>query len=100
MTETTVQDLTSATELYIKDKDIITQVEYLESIEEFYTSRIKTLKTAIRRQARDNQFTAVIYNSKELERQLAYQAGYQAMLIARYPEAGAELDRQAGRVSA
>jgi hypothetical protein len=49
MIETTVQDLTSATELYIKDKDIITQVEYLESIEEFYTSRIKTLKVEIRR---------------------------------------------------
>ena len=94
------KDLKAATELYISDKDIVAQASYLQSSEEAFAIQIGDTRASIRKAVRLSNWEAVVIYSKSLEEQTIYFKVYEEMARARYEEASAELDRQAGRVSA
>ena len=94
------KDLKLAIELHISNWDIISQVDYLEGHEAGNARQVVETKAKIRKAVRESNWEALIIWSHSLEEQTLHYEVYSEMCNERYAEANAELDKQAGRVSA
>jgi len=92
--EITVQEVKDAVGFSISHRDIISQINYLESVEEMYAIDVEISKKQIRKAVKDNDYQAVVEIAEILKRRMTRQTAISEMLSERYAEGTAKLEQE------